>query len=437
MKWLQRLTLFIGCLTLLPAHAITLKEAIEDAIIHNPQFREQVKSYRANEAELDAAKGRYLPSVDINAGIGYEEVNSPSRDNRGDGLRRREFSIKFTENLFEGFATNNEIKRQQYRKDAQAYKVIATANEVATSMAESFVTLIKHEELLKLSKDNLETHKKILDQIVKREEAGVGNQVEVDQARARFALAQSNYATAQNDYFDAQAQFRRTLGRDQDNDLVRPKFRFDIPTTLKEATNIALLDHPTLRSANGDIAEARLQFEASKAIYYPKVDLEVEQTLDHNLGGVKGHNENFQAMVRLKWNLYNGGADSAITERTASNYHQAVEIRNNTRRQIIENLRYAWNAHTYINKQMVYVNEHIKLTYDTLTGYRKQFNLGRRSLLDLLNTENEYVSALKTLINSEADALIAKYKILSATGHLLDKMKIDYSFIAEENHPDE
>ncbi len=87
---------------------------------------------------------------------------------------------------------------------------------------------------------------------------------------------------------------------------------------------------------------------------------------------------------------------------------------------------------------MEYVNQHIKLTHETLLGYRKQFSLGRRSLLDLLNTENEYISAMRTLITNEADQLNAKYRILAGTGHLLDELGIKYSFIeAEEEHTDE
>ena len=105
---------------------------------------------------------------------------------------------------------------------------------------------------------------------------------------------------------------------------------------------------------------------------------------------------------------------------------------------MIENLKFAWNANEYIGSQLQYVNQHIKMTHETLTGYRKQFNLGRRSLLDLLNTENEYVSALRNLINGEADQLNAKYRILAGTGQLLPSMHIQYSFIqAEDDHASE
>ncbi len=416
-------------------HAMTLEETIEDAIVHNPEFRAEVKQYRSIEAEVKGAKAGFLPSIDLNVGIGYEEVNNQSIDNTGDGLTRREASIRLTQNLFAGFGTVNEVGRQEFRLDAQGFQAESKANDIALAMTEAYIDLLKNQELLQLSQESLSTHQSILDQITQRNDAGIGNQVEVDQARARVALAESNFAASNNNHADALVKFRRILGRDPDSALIKPEFTFLLPESIDMATSIAMTDHPTLKSANGDIAEARMQYQASSRNFYPRVDLELEKTFDHNIAGVRGRNENLQAMLRAEWNLYRGGRDVAERKRTASAFHEATEIRNNTRRQIIENIRYAWNAKYYVGKQLNFVNMHIKMTHDTLVGYRQQFNLGRRSLLDLLNTENEYASALRTLINSEHELLKAHYRILAGTGHLLTELNIEYDFIDPEDQP--
>jgi len=417
-----------------PLYALSLSQAIEDAIINNPEFRQEVKAYQAIEAEVASAKGGYYPVIDLSAGIGYEEVNTPITNSSG--LMRRETAVRLTQNLFEGFSTESEIKRLSYRMDAQGYRAQTAANDIALKMAQAYISLLRDKELMELADSNLNTHIKLLDQIEKRTAAGMGNQVEVDQAKARLALAQANFATAKNNYFDARSAFHRVLGRAPDETLIKPKFHYPLPKTLEEATNTALIDHPTMQSANADIIESKMQFKTTNRPNYPRIDLEVQKTFDENTGGYKGKNENFQAMIRLRYNLYNGGKDSARLTQTARQYQQATEIRNNTRRQAIENLRYAWNAHKYITEQLEFNNQHIKLTFQTLSGYRKQFSLGRRSLLDLLNTENEYVNALRTLITNESDQLIAKYRILAATGHLMNALDIDYPFIQildEEN----
>jgi len=413
------------------ATAMELVPTIEDAIIHNPEYRQQLKIHQGAKAELDGAEGSWLPTIDLGAGIGLEETDKEA--NEPTSLTRKEASIRLTENLFEGFRTENEIDRQQAKMDAAAYSAEAAANQIAMDMSEAYINLLKEQELLRLETDNKKTHERILDQITQRSDAGIGNQVEVDQAKARLALASSNQMAAHNNYNDALSRFQRVLGRMPDNDLIKPVLEFKFPATISEATDIAMLNHPTLRSANADIAEAQAQHRSAKSPYYPRLDLEIEKRWDEDINGVEGTNENLQAMLRLKYNLYNGGKDSANRDRTAAEVQQAAEIRNNSRRQTIENLRYAWDAKRYVGEQLVYVKDHIKLTYETLEGYRKQFSLGRRSLLDLLNTEDEYNSALRTLVTSESEHMIAEYRILNGMGVLLDTLQVDVKYATVED----
>ncbi len=414
------------------SQAMELVPTVEDAIMNNPEFREQIKIHQGVDAELKGAKGSWYPVIDLGAGIGTEDIQR-DKSNLNTSMTRRETSIRLTENLFEGFGTENEIARQQARLDAAGYSSQSKANQIALDMISAYISLLKEQELSRLSIENKATHERILDQITQRADAGIGNQVEVDQAKARLALANSNLAASKNNYSDALSKFHRILGRMPDSDLIKPTLNFKFPETLEAATDIALQQHPTLRSANASIAEARAQHDAASRFYYPRIDLEIEKTFDDNIGGIEGKNENFQAMLRMRYNLYNGGKDTANRDRTASGIHQSAEIRNNTRRQTIENLRYAWDAKQLVAEQLVYVKEHIKLTYETLEGYRKQFTLGRRSLLDLLNTEDEYISALRTLAQSESDYSIAEYRILNGMGNLIEVLGVDVKYVTVDN----
>lgn len=416
------------------AQAMTLEQVVSDAVIHSPEFRAEVKRRNSFEAEVRAARSAYLPSVDLLSGIGYEEVNNPGIDNFGDGLTRREASIRLTQNLFNGFGTRNEVKRLENRLKSQSYRSVAIANTVALAMTEAYIDLLREQDLLRLAQDNTTTHRQILEQIIERHNAGIGDSVEVDQARARLALAESNFAAVQNNYHDAKTRFRRILGRNPDNILVRPVFNLELPEQLEQATHIALQDHPTLRSAIWDVAETHSQYKAANRFNYPSFDFELERTFDRNVAGVEGRSDNFQAMLRMRYNLFSGGRHSAERHQAISAHHESAEIRNNTRRQIIEDLRYAWNAKTHVGHQLGFIEQHIKLTRDTLIGYRQQFTLGRRSLLDLLNTENEYYSATQNLIASEYELLKSKYRILSSMGHLLASLGVNYGFIQESDY---
>lgn len=417
--------------TMTNSHAMDLSSTVEDAIMHNPEFREQIKLHQGIESDLQGANGSWYPTIDLSTGMGIEQIDRA--DANKTNLTRTEASARLTQNLFEGYGTVNEISRQQSRLDSAGFNVTAKANEVALDMVTAYLTLLKEQELKQLALESQSTHERILDQISQRTQAGIGNQVEVDQAKARLALSNSNLMAAHNNYNDALARFQRVLGRMPDHSLLKPNLEIIFPDTIDEAINVALVAHPTLRSANADIAQARAQHAASSGSFYPRVDFELEQTFDNNTNGIEGHNNNLQAMFRLRYNLYNGGKDTANRDRTGTSVQQAAEIRNNSRRQVIENLSYAWAAKTYISEQLGFIHQHIKLTHETLIGYRKQFSLGRRSLLDLLNTEDEYISALISLVESEADYTIAEYRILNAMGKLNDALGVEVKYAIVEN----
>ena len=415
------------------AFAIELVPTVEDAILNSPEFRQQIKMTQGVNADVKGAEGNWLPTVDLGAGIGKERTVTA---NTNETLTRSEASVRVTENLFEGFGTVNEIKRQEARLEAEKLNIEATANKVALDMVTAYINLLKEQDLLMLAEESNVTHERILDQIMQRTQGGLGNQVEVDQARARLALSKSNLAAARNNYQDMLTRFHRVLGRFPDSDLIRPQLAFQLPGSLEEAINVALMQHPTLRSANSDIEEARAQHAVAQKTFYPTVDLELQQTYDNNIGGDSGKNQNTQAMLRMRYNLYNGGKDTATAERTSAQIYEAAEIRNNTRRETIENLRYAWEARTFLNDQLNFQKQQIDLTFNTLKGYRQQFSLGSRTLLDLLNTENEYLQARSTMAQTEADYIISQFRILNGMGALVEGLGINIDYQALSQYSD-
>ncbi|SIO06023.1 outer membrane protein, adhesin transport system [Sulfurivirga caldicuralii] len=413
--------LLISCST----WADTLPEAIKDGLKLNPEVRAELAKYRAYRYDLREGKADYYLQIDLNAGIGYEEYKSPTVS-KAKGLTRQELAIKLTQNLFRGFATQNNVKRLQARLDAQGLYAESVVSDIALEISKAYLDILRSQELVQLGKLNVENHKKIFQQIKMRFDSGLSDEVELDQAKARYALAQSNLLAQKSKLADALARYHRLVGHDAPRELSLPTFDYKIPPDLETAIKIALTDHPRLLSAYADVAEAKAQAFANKGNFYPTVNLEVEKRWDRNTNGVKGSTEDFQAMVRMNYNLYKGGADEAKYKSTVALYQQAMEIRNRARREVMEDLRYAWDTMTMAQNQLQYLDQHIQLTRSTLLGYRKQFALGRRSLLDLLNTENEYNQALTKMTETRYDLLQAQYRVVADMGHLLDMLKINY-----------
>lgn len=433
MKKLFLATAFLGHSVITGAFAQSLDDVVRNGTLHNPQVRAEMAKYQSYLHDLREGKADNLPQIDLNAGYGYEEVYTPTTDTTGDGLNRRELSLKLTQNLFRGWGTQANLKRLKARADAQALYARSVASDIALDITKAYLEIKRSRELVRLAQLNRENHVKILQQIQARFDSGLSDEVELDQAKGRLALAEANLIAEQSKLADSRARYHRLVGDEAPDQLDLPDFPQDaIPKDLETTIGLALVEHPRLLSAYADVAEARAQALASKAANYPVINAEIERRWDENISGQKGPNEDLQAMIRARYNLYRGGGDQARIKSTEALLQQAIEIRNKTRREVMENLRYAWNTMTMATTQMQYLDQHIQLTRNTLLGYRKQFSLGRRSLLDLLNTESEYNKALTQMTNTRYDLLIAQYRILNGMGRLLDHLKVPFKLGVDE-----
>ncbi len=243
------------------------------------------------------------------------------------------------------------------------------------------------------------------------------------QIKGRVARAQANLSAAENNLMDAQAEFYRVTNTEP-AELTQPvPDATKIPASLAEAKELAQKMHPTLLSADQDIEATRYQYEASKSNFYPKLTLEASKGIYKNSSGVDGNDiDDTRVMLMARYNIFNGGADIAQKRAAASQIAEAKDVKMNASRQVTEGLALSWNARDALMQQKDFMQQHVQASYDTVMAYRKQFLLGTRSLLDVLNTENELFEARQNAVNTDYDELYAQYRILNATGRLLDSV---------------
>jgi len=409
-------------------NGFTLESAVKKALVSNPDVFIQVNERRARNEEVQRAKAGYLPTLDLNAGIGSERSRNASTRARGEEYRtltRQEGSISARQMLFDGFATKNEVERQKARVSSTAYTVQGVAENTALDAAEAYLNLLRNDTLLKLAQENLEAHERSYDQIKIRSDAGVGRRADLEQISGRLALANSNLIAAQSNYDDGLTSYIRVIGEAPTGPPIKPeKLQEGMPTSKEDAINQAIEKHPTLKSAVSDVEAAMAQHRASRNTFYPRFDLELSQSWNNDLDGQLGTNNDSQAMVRMRYNLLNGGGDAARKRQTAHLIDEAKEVRNRTYRQVIETMRLSWNAYSATERQLVYLDQHVKATIRTRDAYQKQFNIGQRTLLDLLNAENELFQAKQSYISADFDNLFARYRIFNAEGELLKTLNV-------------
>jgi len=401
--------------------AQTLQQAIQRTIDENPQIQAAKSERSAVANEISQAKSAYFPTIDIAAGIGWEQSSNPTTRGRTDGTvsyGREEASIQLKQMIFDGLATPSEVNRHEARTNARAYTVFGQSEITALNAVEAYINVLRRQELLTLAKDNLLVHQRVNDQIQLRSQRGIGKRADADQSSGRLALAEKNTLSEIGNLQDAETAFLRVIGA-LPNDLqaISPPTEA-LPANLETAIEQALANHPILKSANADIDSAFAQHETARAGYMPRIDFEASASHNVDLDGIKGKNEDASAMVRLRYNLFNGGKDLARRKETSQLINQAKDIRDNTHRQVVESMRLSWVAHQTIKSQMNFFKTHRDSSIKSNSAYQKQFNIGQRTLLDLLDSANEMFVSKSSFTNAKHDEIFAQFRILTSKGAL-------------------
>jgi adhesin transport system outer membrane protein len=385
--------------------AQTLPEAMQKALDVHPEIQAGVNSRLAADYQLKAAKGGYLPRVDMLAGYGREGTDNPTTragtgSNHWETLNRGESSLRLQQMVFDGFATSSEVGRQQATVNSRAYSLLGTSERTALTVAQVYLDVLTRRQFVQLAEDNLRNHERIYDQIKLRTQRGVGSGADLDQAEARMAQARNNLITEQTNLADAQTNYLSAVGEMPDQ-LERPaSFMALLPANLDEARHQMLENSPILRSAESDIVAAEKQYDAAKSAFYPRFDAELGRTADNDLDGQNGSNK-------------------ADLESKAYQSNQALDIRNNALRVLNEELGLAWNALNNANAQVPIAQQYVDHSTSVRTAYQKQFSLGERTLLDLLDSENELFTASRRLAEIQNIQLFTQYRIKATMGELL------------------
>lgn len=411
-----------------PAQAQSLPQAVQQALEVHPEVRAGVNGRLAADYELRAARGGYWPRVDLFAGYGREGTDEPAT-RRGDddhwtSLTRSESSLRIQQLLFDGFATANEVQRRKAGVDSQAHALQATAERTALEVVEAYLDVLRREELVRIANDNLRAHQRVYDQIRLRSERGVGSASDRDQADARLAQARNNLTTERTNLADAQVNFFSRVGRHPEDLSLPPGLPGHLPASLEQARLRMIDNNPLLRAADADIRAAESQYEAARAGFYPRMDVELSHSADNNLDGQRGHVNEWQAMLRMRYNLLAGGSDRAQLEARSYQVAQAWDVRINTLRLLSEDLGLAWNALRNAREQKAVAFDYVQYSERVKEAYQKQFSLGDRTLLDLLDNENELFAAQRRLVDLTYTELYSHYRIKAAEGELLQSLGV-------------
>lgn len=406
------------------AQAETLQEAIEVMIETNPEVRAVSANRNIRDEIVRQAKADYFPRIDFEAGAGVQEFQTPEDAS----LDPRLYRLGLRQNLFTGFATKNNVRRTKAGVNSSAYQIRDAVDNTALTASRAYIDVLLKQQIVELADRNLAIHKRILDQIQLRSGSGVSRKADLDQIESRLSLAQSNVVNTNANLLDSQTAYLSVIGH-VPKDLATPKPLDEfMPADLEEAERLAVEQHPRLKSTNYDVEAREAQYDIAKAPYYPILDFELDKSWEDEIqvNATLDEQESWIAFLRLRWNLFNGMRDDARKKETAYQIEEAKEIRNNAYRQIIESVRLSWASYQAALDRLDYLQKRVDSAERTAKAYAKQWNIGQRTLLDVLDSEAETINAMEDLYEAQTEKQLAQYRILDGLGRLVPSLGLQY-----------
>ncbi|HET8872044.1 MAG TPA: TolC family outer membrane protein [Aquabacterium sp.] len=419
--------LSLACLTLTAqaqnAPANGLSSAVEKAITNNPEVTARLNALRAAANEQDVAKGGYLPSVDLSANVGRESNRITDRTPTSQSLNRNGIALTATQVLWDGQATRKEVERLGHARLTRYFEFLASSEDTALEATRAYLDVQRYRKLVELAEDNYVQHKYAYDQLQSKVKAGVGRGVDSEQANARLALADSNLTTEVANLHDVSARYLRVVG-DAPAGAMPPATNLEqgIQASNGEALKQALARNANISAAVENLRSVQAQADGRSSVYQPKVEARVRSGVGKNFDGVPNEKRDTTAELLLNWNLFNGGSDRARVRQYADLVNQAADQRDKACRDTRQTMAIAHNDIQKLKDQLVALDRNVLAIEKARDAYRQQFEIGQRSLLDLLNSENELYTAKRSYVNAEYDLQLAYARTQAARNSLLSTL---------------
>ncbi|MEP7100201.1 MAG: TolC family outer membrane protein, partial [Burkholderiales bacterium] len=391
-----------------------LRSAVEKAVNTNPEVTARFNAYRASLDAVDVARAGFLPHLDLAASVGRDT----ERFNNGlpnETLNRRQVGLNLTQLLWDGLGTSSDVARFGHDRLARYFELVDVTEQTALEAARAHYDVQRYRRLVLLAEDNYVQHRYAYLQIQSRFKAGVGRGVDLEQAGARVALAESNLTTEVANLHDVTTRYQRIIGSAPPKDLPTiAMLRAGMPASAGEAMTNAVRPSAAVSASIEALRAARSVTEGRKSVYQPRVEARVRGAVGRNVDSLQDQTRNTTAEIVMNWNLYNGGADQARVRQQANLMSQAADLRDKTCRDTRQTTAIAYNDTKKLVDQLVYLDRNTLAIEKARDAYRQQFDIGQRSLLDLLNAENEVYTARRAYANAEYDLGFAYARVHAA-----------------------
>ena len=404
-----------------------LEEAVKSAIENHPALSAARKARLAADSIIGEAEAELYPTVDLRLASGREETENSTVINDGDqhrALTPFESSLLIRQNLYTGGRISNNIAKRRHSASESFYEFLDEKERTVFNAIDAYLDYTRNAQLIQLADTNVKVHEDILKTVVERKNRGMARDADVIQVKGRLALAKAQY---QRELANREAnieQFEEAVGLKPEAELVQPTEKYaELPESLAEAKTEALAEHTLLKARKANVDAAKSAAKEVDGAFHPQVALELRGVENDNIGGTRGNDDAYSAMVVVNWNIFRGGGDKSAKSARLFEAAQAEDLMIDEKRKIVKNTAIAWHDHKGILVELNYFLQHEKAMQETLDAYREQYKLNQRTLFDLLNAQNELFLASSRVIETKFAKIRGVYSIFGNMGNVSKKFE--------------
>jgi adhesin transport system outer membrane protein len=422
----------VACLSLVwvdLSSAQSLRQTAQDAVRTHPRVDLVSRNREAVGQELARARGLFLPQIDLRVGGGPERSDNASTRARGGtaSLTRRESGVFLTQRLFDGWETDSEVSRQVARTESAALRVGEAVELLALEAIDAHIDVFRQRRLLVLARQNVEA----LEAIVEKVRARAVDMIpagEAEQANSRLDSAHATLIETRAALEEAESRYLSLVNRRPGPDLEAPAFPVASLRDMRSLDDLldrARRNNRTLRITQSDIRVAEHEVEGTESAFYPKLSLEVGASRNRDVNGTLGDESDASALLVMRWNLYRGGADIAQRNVALGRMSQSIAQHHLTSRTLEEELRRSLIQLEAAEDRIPKLESARVRNISVRDTYQTQFLTRERSLLDVLNAENEVFVSSGRLVTAQSVQVSSAFRLLAATGSLVSAFELE------------
>lgn len=428
------------------ADVTTMRDTVAATLMYNPNIKAFQEYRQAAEDDLKRARSGWFPRIDARAGWGLEQWSDSNTRNTGrragaekyaQGKRtyydRSEASLTISQTIWDGLATWNRYQQGKLREESAESRLFDNAEGLGLDSVLAHIEIYRQRRIVSLAELNVQNHRSILSSQSERHRSGASTMADVSQTQTRLARSEASLAESRAALEVAIANYKRLTGRIP-GQIEVPADPMNAYPSLEAALAQSQVSNPKIKALRADAAAAESQTGIDFSAFHPQVYLEIGPSYSYRAQSKLTDEGGMVFMLRANWNLFNGGYDWYNVQGDKARARQARQEVTALLDNLAEETEATWSELLSSQEQARFYSNAVQYATKTRDMYLEQFNVGQRSLLDVLDSENELFSSSIQLVTAQQNVIAAKYRLLTLGGALLSSLGIERSNLAIDTH---